>query len=123
VDIKFNRSENLPIPAGPRAPITPIWYFRIAPFAAVIAAYRLIPAWRRSNWNAGNRHTSTSHVAMAEVLKPIDQGGGWAAFRHYTTPRFARRRQPRSYALAWALLTLSVARYGVQHDHGVSWAN
>jgi hypothetical protein len=115
----MTHAGNIPVPAGPRAPVTPGWFFRTAPFAAVIAAYRLVPASRRAGWNRNNGGLSTSHEAMAAVLAP---GGGWKAFRHYATPRFAGRRQY-GFAMAWTVLLLSVAAHGIQHDHGVSWAN
>lgn len=109
---------NLPITDGPRARITVSWFFRILPFAAIIAGYRMIPARFRANWNKNNDHAPTSHHALAEVLA----GGGRKSFVYYTTPRFTGRRQPRGYAAAWALF-LFVALTGMAHDHGVSWAN
>ena len=106
--------RNLPVPAGPRTPVTPAWLVSTAPYAAVIWAYRtLIPARRRANWNHG---VSTSHQAMAAVLAP---GGGRRAFTHYTTPQLATRRQY-GFALAWALFLLVPA---LRIDQGQSWAN
>jgi hypothetical protein len=118
---------NLPIPAGPRAPITPSWFFKHGTPASLIWLYRLIPSEKRKDWNNG---VSTSHEGMAAVLKPASEGGGWKAFRHYTKPRLKTRRQP-GYVFAWALFlatlaipSLSIAGWGgASIDKGQSWAN
>lgn len=135
--LKFT-AGNMPVPAGPRAPRTGRWYFTHAPFAGIIGVYRLIPARFRKNWNRHNGHVSTSHTAMAAVLAPVEAGGGRKAFAHYTTPRFHGRPQPRTYAGAWALFLIGAilpfrlpllsllvlgGGSGVEHNHGVSWAN
>lgn len=70
-------SKNLPVPDGPRAPMNMKWLWWIGPPAAIVRAYRLIPTRIRAGWNP----RSTSHLAMAEILN----GGGWTAFKFYTT--------------------------------------
>jgi hypothetical protein len=107
---------NLPTPKGPRAPITLGWFLSTLSPAAIIAAYRLIPARSRRNWNDG---VSTSHTAMAAVLAP---GGGWKAFTKYTKPQL-RTRRSHSYATAWALLMVSLLIPGLSLAKGQSWAN
>lgn len=107
---------NLPVPEGPRAPVNLRWFLHTAPPAGIIAAYRLIPAGKRSGWNNG---VSTSHEAMAAVLAP---GGGWAALARYATPQLATRKR-HGFAAAWALLLLSAAIPGVRISQQQSWAN
>jgi formylglycine-generating enzyme required for sulfatase activity len=106
--------RNTPVPPGPRAPVNAKWLLAVAPPAAVIAAYRMIPAKRRAHWNNG---VSTSHDAMAAVLA----GGGWKALARYATPQLRTRRQPR-FALAWALF-LASAVLGLNMAKQQSWAN
>jgi hypothetical protein len=78
--------------------------------AAVIRLYQLIPPKRRAGWNKHNGYASTSHLALAAVLA----GGGWKAFRHYATPRYARRQY--GFVAAWAVFALTL---GV----GSSWTD
>jgi len=115
----MSHSGNLPIPAGPRAPITVGWFFHTAPPAAIIGLYRTLfsPA-RRAKWNKGNGFRSTSHEALAAVLAPQ---GGWKAFRYYATPRFAGRRSY-GFAMAWTLFLFSSV-FGLSMAKTVSWAN
>jgi hypothetical protein len=105
--------KNLPVPQGPRARLSPLWIFKHGTPAAIIIAYRLIPAGKRAGWNNG---VSTSHKALAAVLAP---GGGWRAFRHYTTPRFHGHRQ-HGFAVSWAILAVTFAVPGL---YVASWTD
>lgn len=110
-------SSNLPIPAGPRAPITPAWFFTTAPPAAIVWLYRtLIAPEKRRGWNNG---VSTSHEAMAAILAP---GGGWRAFRQYATPQLKVKHQP-GFVAAWALFVLALAIPSLSIAKQQSWAN
>lgn len=108
---------NLPVPAGPRAPVNLAWFVHTGPPAAIIWAYRtLFPPRFRQDWNNG---VSTSHEGLAAVLAP---GGGWKAFARYTTPRLATRKQ-HGFVLSWVLLLASAAVPGLHIAKGQSWAN
>jgi hypothetical protein len=109
--------HNLPVPEGPRAPVTLAWFLTTAPPAAIIWTYRHgFSPEKRAGWNNG---ISTSHEGMAAVLAP---GGGWKAFRKYTTPRLRTRRQ-HGFVLSWMLLILALAVPGLRIHSPQSWAN
>lgn len=73
--------RNLPVPAGPRAPLSFRWVWWIGLPALLTWLYRCIPAGIRSWWNP--KRTANSHLALAAILA----GGGWAAFERFAVPQ------------------------------------
>lgn len=73
--------RNLPVPAGPVAPLSHRWLWYIGPPAVITLLYRLIPARIRGWWNPAG--TANSHLALAAIMS----GGGWAAFERFAFPR------------------------------------
>jgi len=72
-------NTNLPVPAGPRAPISHKWVWWIGPPLLLTLLYRQIPPRIRRLWSGGS---SSSHFALAAILA----GGGWAALVKYAIP-------------------------------------
>jgi hypothetical protein len=74
-------TRNLPVPAGPRAPVSWHWAWYIGPPAAITWLYRtLLPPDVRSWWSL--RSPPTSHLALALILA----GYGWGAFWRFVIP-------------------------------------
>lgn len=99
------RVKNLPVPAGPSAPVNARWLWWIGPPAVITAAYRIIPPRLRSRWNLG---VSTSHLAMRQILS----GGGWAAFMFSAFPR---------RSADGALMHPNPLEFGSFRTHGSTW--
>jgi hypothetical protein len=93
-------TRNIPVPAGPRAPLSLRWLWWTGPPALITWLYRsLIPArirgvwgiipvcygmslgWKSDYGRSGVR-VSNSHLALAAILA----GGGWAAFLAFGIP-------------------------------------
>jgi len=79
-------TRNLPVPDGPRAPLSLRWLWWVGPPALITWLYRtLLPPRLRRLWGMKSHH-STSHLALGLILA----GFGWRAFWRFAVPGTAK---------------------------------